>query len=60
MKLNIRLPNDPGPNPYDSATPIKSHPPKDWQLAGRSPDWWIGVIALGLVFGTMAYFKTIS
>lgn len=34
--------------------------PKNWQIAGRSADWWIGVIALGLVFGIMAYLKTQS
>ncbi len=59
MKLNIRLPNDPGPNPYDSATPINSHPPKDGQIAGRGVEWWAGIIVLGIVFGLMAYFKAL-
>jgi len=58
-KLHIRLPSDHGPNPYDSATPIKDHPPKDWQIAGRGMEWWIGVIALGIAFGFMAYFKAL-
>ncbi len=59
MKLHIRLPSDTGPNPYDSATPINSHPSKDWQIAGRGFEWWAGIIVLGIVFGLMAYFKAL-
>jgi hypothetical protein len=60
MKPSIRLPDDPGPNPYDSATPITSLPPKDWQIAGRGAEWWVGVLAFGIFFGVMAYFKSLS
>jgi hypothetical protein len=57
-KPQIRLSSDEGMNPYDSATPIKKLPPKDWQIAGRGWEWWFGIIGLGVVFGLMAYFKT--
>ena len=57
-KLNIRLPTDVGPNPYDSRTDPKDYPAKDWQIAGRGFEWWFGVIGIGLVMGIAAYFKT--
>lgn len=60
MKLNIRLPDDPGPNPYDSSTPIKSLPPKDWQIAGRGAEWWSSIIIFGILFGVLAYIKAQS
>lgn len=44
-KLSIRLPTDTGPNPYDSATPLKSLSPRwlwDWK-------WWIGIAVLSAV-----------
>ena len=47
-KLNIRLPDDPGPNPYDSKTPYQ--PPRHLTLA-----FWvqIGFLALGLTLCKM-------
>lgn len=56
-KLNIRLPDDPGANPYDSATRPEDMPPKDWQIAGRGWEWWFAVIGIGVVMGLFAYFK---
>jgi len=29
-------------------------------FAGRGIQWWTGVIGLGLLFGIMAYLKTLS
>jgi hypothetical protein len=43
-KLNIRLPTDEGPNPYDSKTDIKSLGPK-WLT---SWEWWFSIIGLGV------------
>jgi len=50
-KLNIRLPSDHGPNPYDSATPFQK--PR-WATFS----WWFAVIAMGCLFGIMGFFKT--
>jgi len=42
-KLNIRLPGDPGPNPYDSKTPHQTPRHLTWTF------WFqIGLLALGL------------
>lgn len=49
-QINIRLPDDPGPNPYDSSVDPKDHPPKDWQIAGRGWSWWISIISMGVGF----------
>lgn len=50
-KLHIRLPDDPGPNPYDSKTPFQK---PIWMQT----QWIIGVLILGTVFGIMSWFKT--
>jgi len=45
-KLNIRLPDDPGPNLYDSKTPLKHRSPRwtwDW-------GWWVSIIIIGGVW----------
>lgn len=57
-KLNIRLPTDEGPNPWDSKTDPKDYPPKDWQIAGRGFTWWFSIIALGLIWGVTSWWKT--
>jgi hypothetical protein len=44
-KLNIRLPTDQGPNPYDSNTDPKLLTPRwlrDWR-------WWAGLIVLAVI-----------
>lgn len=43
-KLNVRLPGDEGPNPYDSKTDLKSLGPK-WLT---SWEWWFSIIGLGV------------
>lgn len=40
-KLNIRLPDDPGPNPYDSKTPFQTPMWLTWK-------WWMAIIGLGM------------
>ena len=45
-KIHVRLPEDDGPNPYDSKTAIKELPVKDWQIAGRGWGWWFSIIGL--------------
>jgi len=49
MKLNIRLPSDPGPNPYDSKTMPSDLPENKWLV---SIGWWATILALagGFVF----------
>lgn len=47
MKLNIRLPNDPGPNPYDSKTMPNALPENKWLV---SAGWWATIIMLGVGF----------
>lgn len=42
-KLHIRLPDDPGPNPYDSKTPIKDSTTPMW----LTWPFWVSCIALG-------------
>jgi len=43
-KLNIRLPTDEGPNPYDSKTDPKLLGPA-WLT---SWNWWFTIIAMGI------------
>jgi hypothetical protein len=57
-KLNVRLPGDEGPNPYDSKTDPKDYPPKDWQIAGRGAGWWFAIITMGLIWGFASWMKT--
>jgi hypothetical protein len=40
-KLRIRLPDDPGPNPYDSKTPYQK--PEHLTLK-----WWAAIIGAGV------------
>jgi hypothetical protein len=47
MKLNIRLPSDTGPNPYDSRTSLNDLPENKWLV---SVGWWATIIMLGLGF----------
>lgn len=47
MKLNIRLPSDPGPNPYDSKTMPSALPENKWLV---SAGWWATIIMLGVGF----------
>lgn len=47
MKLNIRLPSDTGPNPYDSRTSPTDLPENKWLV---SVGWWATIIMLGLGF----------
>ena len=52
-KLNIRLPGDPGPNPYSSSTPVKELPVRGLklpQIVNRPVAWYAGVIATGLLW----------
>lgn len=51
FKPQIRLPDDHGPNPYDSSTPFQTPRWATWQ-------WWLSVLMLGTFFGVMAYLKT--
>ena len=58
-KPNIRLPQDDewdGGNPY--AEGATKPPVRDWQVAGRGWDWYVGVIGAGVVFGAMAWWKS--
>lgn len=32
----------------------------DWQIAGRGAGWWFTLIALGVLFGIMAWLKSQS
>jgi hypothetical protein len=41
LKPQIRLPDDEGPNPFDSKTGLQPKPWMRWQ-------YWIGALALGL------------
>jgi hypothetical protein len=41
-KPQIRLPDDEGPNPYDSSTRYEDLPKKPWMQLG----WWVSIIAL--------------
>lgn len=50
MKPQIRLPSDHGPNPYDSKTPFQ-------KPLWMQPQWLVGVLLLGTLFGVMAWFK---
>lgn len=43
-KLNVRLPGDEGPNPYDSKTDLKTIGPA-WLI---SWNWWFTVIGMGV------------
>jgi hypothetical protein len=40
---NIRLPDDPGPNPYDSRTKVGERFEHNWLT---SLGWWIGILVL--------------
>lgn len=44
QKPQIRLPDDDGPNPYDSKTPLKQLGPA-WL---RSWQWWFTIVGLGI------------
>lgn len=48
-KLHIRLPTDPGPNPYDSKTSLTDLPENKWLF---SIGWWATMLAMagGFVF----------
>lgn len=45
-KPQIRLPDDEGPNPYDSATRFEDLPKPNWMDLG----WWVAIIAMGVAF----------
>lgn len=49
--LNVRLPSDPGPNPYDSHTPFKG---PEWLT---SWGWWLQIIGLGASMAIFRYFS---
>lgn len=45
MKPNIRLPDDDGPNPYDSTTKPSDLPKNAWLTSWR---WWLAIILLAV------------
>lgn len=47
MKPQIRLPSDPGPNPYDSSTSLSELPQNKWLV---SVGWWFAIATLGVGF----------
>lgn len=47
--LDIRLPSDEGPNPYDSKT---GYQPPEWLTLA----WWIGIISMGAGFVAIRHF----
>jgi len=50
-KLQIRLPTDDEPNPWDSRTPLKQLAPR-WFWDAK---WWISLIAIALAV-TVAHY----
>lgn len=50
MKPALRLPDDPGPNPYDSKTPIYPNP---WEVWSKR----FSLLAMAVVLGVMAAYK---
>lgn len=50
-KLNIRLPGDHGPNPYDSKTPPQF---PEWLT---SIGWWAGIMGAGCAFVITRYIS---
>lgn len=49
-KLNIRLPGDPGPNPYDSKTPFQPPSHLTW-------GFWLKILPVAVVMAVMAAWK---
>jgi hypothetical protein len=54
MKLNIRLPDDEGPNPYDSKTMPKDLPRNQWLVSWQ---WWVGALVAGAFIAGSAWWR---
>ena len=55
MKPEIRLPDDEGPNPYDSKTTPNDLPKNEWLV---SWEWWIGALAAGVFVAWSAWWRS--
>lgn len=55
MKPNIRLPDDEGPNPYDSKTEYKDLPKNEWLVSWK---WWVGALAAGAFIAWSAWWRS--
>lgn len=53
-KLNIRLPTDEGPNPYDSKTMPNDLPKNAWLT---SWGWWVSIVLLAGGAMLVRYFN---
>lgn len=54
-QLNIRLPTDEGPNPYDSKTKFEDLPANAWAFKW---EWWITVIIGGIGIAITGWWKS--
>lgn len=54
-KLNIRLPGDDGPNPYDSRTQPKDLPGNQWLVSWQ---FWVKVAVLAAAATVFLWMRT--